>query len=141
MKRAIEAMRVGFMGFLRRHEVSGGDGVAARVRSKKRAAMLAALGDIQRWPRQRRTWTSQPDSAAVAVGVARKRALDVVPTVAHGALGLVPGQAGIALGGFPVALQVRLDLVELAATVVAIRVVAELVGRLVVVPLAARGVV
>src|SRR5690606_28236140 len=76
------------------------------------------------------------NSAPVAVEVARQLALDVVPAVAHRTLGLVPLQAGLGLRAVPVALQVGLDVLELLAAVLAVGVIAVLVGRLVVVPLA-----
>src|SRR5690606_40258796 len=62
-------------------------------------------------------------SAAVAVGVARQGALDVVPAVAHRVAGVVPGQARVVFGTalLPVPLQVGLDLLEPAAAVLAIR--------------------
>src|SRR5690606_24841730 len=77
-------------------------------------------------------------SAAVAVGVARQGALDVVPAVAHRVAGVVPGQARVVFGTalLPVPLQVGLDLLEPAAAVLAIGVVAVLVGRAVIVPVA-----
>src|SRR5690606_34864074 len=77
-------------------------------------------------------------SAAVAVGVTRDRTLDVVPAIAHRVAGIVPGQARIALGAgaLPVALQVGLGVLEAAALVTAVGVVAVLVGRTVVVPVA-----
>src|SRR5690606_22608690 len=77
-------------------------------------------------------------STAVAVGVARDRTLDVVPAIAHRVAGIVPGQARTALGAgaLPVALQVGLGILEAAALVAAVGVVAVLVGRAVVVPVA-----
>src|SRR5690606_1829985 len=82
--------------------------------------------------------TAGSRSAAVAVGVTRDRTLDVVPAIAHRVAGIVPGQARIALGAgaLPVALQVGLGVLEAAALVTAVGVVAVLVGRTVVVPVA-----
>lgn len=51
-----------------------------------------------------------PDSAAVAIRVARHRALDAMPCGAGGALGLVPRQARIALGALVVTAQFRFGL-------------------------------
>src|SRR5690349_20956629 len=64
-----------------------------------------------------------------------------MPAVAHRTLGLVPGQARIALGLFPAALEVVLDVFETLAAIGAVAVVAEVVGRLVVAPLTAGRVV
>src|SRR5690606_5078324 len=71
-------------------------------------------------------------SATVAVGVAGHRPLDVVPAVAHGLAGLAPGQARTRTAGVPVALELRFDVLEALAAILAIGVVAVLVGRLVV---------
>src|SRR3546814_2053860 len=49
--------------------------------------------------------THRPGSATVTVEVARHRALDVVPALAHGALGVVPGHRRLSTDVVPVALQ------------------------------------
>src|SRR5690606_29740377 len=69
-------------------------------------------------------------SAAVTVRVARHGALDVVPAILHGALGFVPLQPRVVAGAGPVALQVRLDVLETLAAVLAVGVVTVLVRRL-----------
>src|SRR4249919_2902538 len=59
-----------------------------------------------------------------------------MPTVTHGALGFFPCQTGVALGRIPSALQIRFNLVELAAAITGIGVVTKLIRRLIVVPYA-----
>src|SRR6478672_13419575 len=79
--------------------------------------------------------------ATVAIRVARDGALDVVPAITHGTARFAPRQARVGAGGVPVALEVAFDVLELLALVLAIGVVAVLVGRLVVAPLAATDVI
>lgn len=68
--------------------------------------------------------------ATVAVEVTRDPALDVVPAVPHRVPGVGPGQGRVGAGLVPAALQLVLDLVELLAAVLALGVLAVLVGRL-----------
>src|SRR3546814_10058010 len=75
--------------------------------------------------------THRPGSATVTVEVARHRALDVVPALAQGALGVVPGHRRLSTDVVSVALQLRLHVLETLALVLAERVVAVLAGRLV----------
>src|SRR5678815_994980 len=70
----------------------------------------------------------------VVIRVAGQRAFDVVPAVAHRALGFGPAESRVGLGRIPVALELRLDVVEALAAVLAVGVVTVLVGRLVIGP-------
>src|SRR5690606_32106226 len=69
------------------------------------------------------------------------RPLDVVPPIAHRTAGLRPGQARTHAAGLPIALELRLDVLETLAAIPAVGVVAVLVGRLVVAPVAPARVV
>src|SRR3546814_9694447 len=64
-----------------------------------------------------------------------------MPAIAHRLAGLAPGQTRTRTAAVPVALELRLDVLELLATVLAVGVVTVLVGRLVIAPVAPRGVV
>src|SRR5687768_5103368 len=57
-----------------------------------------------------------------------------MPAILDGRLRIVPRQARLALDVVPVAFQIALDGVEVLAAIGAVRVVAVLVGRLVIVP-------
>src|SRR5262245_42429430 len=57
-------------------------------------------------------WFSRRLLAAVAVGIARQRALDPVPRVADGFLRLLPGKPGTVLALLPPSTQLGLEVVE-----------------------------
>src|SRR5215210_6213635 len=78
-----------------------------------------------------------PGLPAVAVGVAGQGPLDAVPGVARGVLGVAPGELRLALGLLPAVLEIVLGLVPGAAAIAAGRVVAVVVGRAVLVVVAA----
>lgn len=58
--------------------------------------------------------------AAIAVGIARHRTLDVVPAITHSTLGLTPSQARLTPSGVPVAFQAVLHIIKLLALVLAV---------------------
>src|SRR5690606_13826365 len=75
----------------------------------------------------------------IPIRIPRHRPLDVVPPIAHRTAGLRPGQARTRAAGFPVALELWHDVFETLAAIPAVGVVAVLVGRLVVAPIAPAG--
>src|SRR5687768_14687557 len=112
---------------------------ATKMRSRCRLRMPSDVACYQRYcvcP-----VTGACSSSPVPVGIARQGAFDVMPAVAHGAARVVPGQARVGARGFPVAAQFRLDFLERPAAIHRVVVVAVLVRRLVVAPLAAVDVV
>src|SRR5690606_14481063 len=78
-------------------------------------------------------WGSAGGSAAVAVGVAGKRAFDPVPGRARGLAGILPFEAGVAAALLVFVAQVRLDLVEIAVGIARPALVTGAVGRRVIV--------
>src|SRR5690606_3875974 len=95
---------------------------------------VAAAATRKRPRRSGALRTAQDGSAAVAVEVARHGAFDVVPALADRAFGVVPGHGRLPARAVPLALELRLHVLEALAAVLRVGVVAVLVRRLVVVP-------